>query len=57
VADVDSPARDETRIEFLNPERTKAGAHVTIGVLGAVVTLEKVDGVWRATGLTGRWVT
>ncbi len=45
------------RIEFLNPERTKATAAVTIGYSGVTVVLEKNDGVWLATGLTNRWIT
>ena len=46
-----------TRVEFLDAERTRAAAHVTIGFGGRAVMLSKIDGEWRATGLNGRWVT
>lgn len=46
-----------TRIEFLDTERTRAAAHVTIGFGGTAVMVSKLDGEWRATGLSGRWVT
>ncbi|HEY6660187.1 MAG TPA: tetratricopeptide repeat protein [Pyrinomonadaceae bacterium] len=46
-----------TQIEFVNAERTKANAHVTIGYSGATVVLEKVDGKWRAVRLTNHWIT
>ena len=46
-----------TQIEFVNAERTKANAHVTIGYSGATVVLEKVDGKWRAVRLTNQWIT
>jgi len=46
-----------SRIEFLNAERTKATAAVTIGYAGATVVLEKRDGTWVATALTNQWVT
>lgn len=46
-----------TRIEFLDAERTRAAAHVTIGFGGTAVMVSKIDGEWRATGLSGRWVT
>jgi tetratricopeptide (TPR) repeat protein len=46
-----------TQIEFVNAERTKANAHVTIGYSGATVVLEKVDGKWRAIRLTNQWIT
>jgi tetratricopeptide (TPR) repeat protein len=46
-----------TRVEFLDAERTRAAAHVTIGFGGTAVMLSKIDGEWRATGLNGRWVT
>ena len=42
------------RIEFLNAERTKATAAVTIGYAGATVVLEKKDGAWVATALTNQ---
>jgi tetratricopeptide (TPR) repeat protein len=45
------------RIEFLNAERTRASAAVTIGYAGATVVLEKKNGVWIATGLTNAWIT
>ena len=46
-----------TQIEFVNAERTKANAHITIGYSGATVVLEKVDGKWRAVRLTNQWIT
>lgn len=46
-----------TRIEFLDAERTRAAARVTIGFGGTAVMVSKIDGEWRATGLSGRWVT
>jgi tetratricopeptide (TPR) repeat protein len=45
------------QIEFLNAERTKAGAAITMGYSGATVVLEKENGIWRATGLVNQWVT
>jgi tetratricopeptide (TPR) repeat protein len=46
-----------TQIEFVNAERTKANANVTIGYSGATVVLEKVDDKWRAVRLTNQWIT
>jgi TolA-binding protein len=46
-----------TRVLFLNKERTKARASVTIGYSGADVVLEKVDGTWTATGLVNQWIS
>ena len=46
-----------TQIEFVNAERTKANANVTLGYSGATVVLEKVDGKWRAVRLTNQWIT
>jgi tetratricopeptide (TPR) repeat protein len=46
-----------TQIEFVNAERTKANAAVTIGYSGATVVLEKIDGKWRAVKLTNQWIT
>ncbi|HET6893117.1 MAG TPA: tetratricopeptide repeat protein [Pyrinomonadaceae bacterium] len=46
-----------TQIEFVNADRTKANASVTIGYSGATVMLEKINGKWRAVGLTNQWVT
>ena len=46
-----------TQIEFVNAERTKANANVTIGYSGATVVLEKIDGKWRAVRLTNQWIT
>ena len=46
-----------SQIEFVNAERTKANANVTIGYSGATVVLEKVDGKWRAVRLTNQWIT
>lgn len=45
------------RVEFLNAERTKAGAAVTVGYSGATIVVEKVNGVWKATAVTNLWVT
>lgn len=45
------------QIEFLNAERTKAGAAITMGYSGATVVLEKQNGIWRATGLVNQWET
>jgi tetratricopeptide (TPR) repeat protein len=46
-----------TQIEFVDAERTKANANVTVGYSGATVVLEKVDGKWRAVRLTNQWIT
>ncbi len=46
-----------TQIEFVNVERTKANANVTIGYSGATVVLEKIEGKWRAVRLTNQWIT
>jgi tetratricopeptide (TPR) repeat protein len=46
-----------TQVEFVNAERTKANANVTIGYSGGTVVLEKVDGKWRAVRLTNQWIT
>jgi tetratricopeptide (TPR) repeat protein len=46
-----------TQIEFVNAERTKANANVTIGYSGGTVVLEKIDGKWRAVRLTNQWIT
>jgi len=46
-----------TQIEFVNAERTKANANVTIGYSGATVVLEKVNGKWHAVRLTNEWIT
>jgi len=46
-----------TQIVFVNTERTKANAYVTIGYSGGTVVLEKVDGKWRAIRLTNQWNT
>jgi hypothetical protein len=46
-----------TRIEFLDPDRTKARAAVTIGYAGADVLLERIDGAWKAIRLVNQWVT
>lgn len=45
-----------TRVEFVNAERTRGNASVTIGYSGATVMLEKIDGKWRAVRLTNQWV-
>ena len=45
------------RLSFVNAERTKANANVTIGYSGATVVLEKIDGKWRAVRLTNQWIT
>jgi tetratricopeptide (TPR) repeat protein len=46
-----------TQIEFVDADRTKANADVTVGYSGATVVLEKVNGKWRAAALTNQWVT
>ena len=46
-----------TQIEFVDAERTKANANVTIGYSGATVVLEKIDGKWRAVRITNQWIT
>jgi tetratricopeptide (TPR) repeat protein len=45
------------RIEFTNPERTKASVPVIIGYSGGTVLLEKIDGEWRALAIVNRWIT
>ena len=45
------------RIEFMNPERSRASVPVTIGGSGGTVLLEKSDGSWRAIEIVNRWVT
>jgi tetratricopeptide (TPR) repeat protein len=45
------------RIEFTNPERTKASVPVTIGYSGGTVLLEKIDGNWRALEIVNWWIT
>ena len=46
-----------TGIEFMDPARTRAGVHVTIGYEGVTLVLEKIDGVWKFKEMTGRWIT
>ena len=46
-----------SRIEFVNEERTKARASVTIGYSGADVVMEKVNGAWKAITLVNQWIT
>jgi TolA-binding protein len=46
-----------TEVQFLDAARTRAAAHVTVGYSGAAVLLEKANGVWKTTGLTGKWIT
>lgn len=46
-----------TEIHFTNAERTKAGAHVTIGYSGATAELEKENGKWIAKRLNQQWMT
>ena len=46
-----------TRIEFSNPERTKASVPVRVGYSGGTVLLEKIDGQWRALAIVNRWIT
>jgi tetratricopeptide (TPR) repeat protein len=46
-----------TRIEFTNPQRTKASVPVTVGYSGGTVLLEKIDGQWRALDIVNRWIT
>jgi hypothetical protein len=46
-----------TDVEFLDDARTKAAVRVTIGYSGGTVLLVKENGTWRATELTGLWIT
>jgi hypothetical protein len=46
-----------SRIEFTNPERTKASVPVTVGSSGGTVLLEKTGGEWRAIEIVNRWDT
>lgn len=46
-----------TGIEFIDADRTKAEAAVTIGYSGGTVLMEKVEGRWLARRLTSRWIT
>ena len=46
-----------TDITFLDAARTKAAARVTIGYAGGTVMLVKEGSGWRATELTGLWIT
>lgn len=46
-----------TDVEFLDDARTKAAARVTIGYSGGTVLLEKTPDGWRATEMTGFWIT
>lgn len=43
-------------VDFADDALTRAAARVRIGYEGATVLLEKRDGVWVATGLTGDWI-
>lgn len=45
------------QIEFVDAERTKANARVTLGYEGATVVLEKTDGKWRAVRLVNQWIS
>jgi hypothetical protein len=45
------------RLRFRDAARTRAAAEVAVRHSGATLLLEKVDGVWRVTGLKGFWVT
>ena len=44
-------------IEFMDPARTRAGVHVTVGYEGATLILEKQGGIWKFKEMTGRWIT
>jgi tetratricopeptide (TPR) repeat protein len=46
-----------SRIEFTNPERTKASVTVIFGSSGGTVMLEKTGGEWRAIEIVNRWDT
>jgi len=46
-----------SRIEFVNEERTKALASVTIGYSGADVVMEKASGAWKTVALVNQWIT
>jgi TolA-binding protein len=45
------------RIDFLNPERTKAAVRVTMRYEGVTVMLEKDGAVWKVVRLANRWIT
>jgi len=44
-----------SRIEFTNPERTRASVPVTVGYSGGTVLLEKIGGEWRTLEIVNRW--
>jgi tetratricopeptide (TPR) repeat protein len=44
------------RIEFTNPERTRASVPITIGNSGGTVLLERDGGQWRAIEITNWWI-
>jgi hypothetical protein len=46
-----------TEVEFIDAERTRAAARVTVGYSGCTVVLVKEGGVWRATELVNFWIT
>lgn len=46
-----------TDVEFFDDARTRAAVRVTVGFSGGTVLLEKTADGWRATNLTGLWVT
>jgi hypothetical protein len=45
------------RIEFTNPERTRASVLVTMGHQGGTVVLEKIDDQWRAIDIVNMWIS
>jgi hypothetical protein len=54
---VRNPAGTISQVEFTNPERTRAGAHVTTGTHGATVILEKEGGEWVAKARINEWIS
>ena len=44
-----------SRIEFTNPERTRASVPVIVGYSGGTVLLEKIGGEWRAIEIVNQW--
>jgi hypothetical protein len=46
-----------SNVEFLDAARTRALVPMTIGYSGATAVLEKIDGIWKVTGLVDQWIT
>jgi hypothetical protein len=45
------------RIEFTNPERTRASVPVTTGHQGGTVLLDKIGEQWRAIDIVNMWIS